>query len=99
MPRRYLYRHGPISYAFDGPYAIAAAAQAEGYSVAADTPFSGALVPLASYRKDRRIMSVMIEVNRRLYMDEDTGFKNRNFDKVGAAVGRLIVTATQAAAP
>jgi N-formylglutamate deformylase len=45
--------------------AIASAAQADGYSVAVDTPFSGALVPLASWRTDRRIMSVMIEVNRR----------------------------------
>jgi hypothetical protein len=47
--------------------AIVAAAQAEGYSVAAvDAPFSGALVPLTYYRKDRRIMSVMTEANRRL---------------------------------
>ena len=78
--------------------AIAAAAQAESYSVAVDAPFSGTLVPLASYRKDRRIMSVMIEVNRRLYMYENTGSKNQAFGKVCAAVGRLIVIAAQAAA-
>jgi N-formylglutamate deformylase len=37
--------------------------------------FSGALVPLSSHRKDRRVLSVMIEVNRRLYMDEESGLK------------------------
>ena len=78
--------------------AILAAADKEGYSVALDAPFAGALVPLASYRKDRRIFSVMIEVNRRLYMDEDSGHKNPGFEKVSAAVGRLIVTAAEAAA-
>lgn len=78
--------------------AIAAAAQEEGYSVAVDAPFSGALVPLAAYRKDRRIMSVMIEVNRRLYMDENTGSKNQAFGNVCAAVGRLIVIAAEVAA-
>ena len=77
---------------------IVAAAHAEGYSVAVDAPFSGALVPLASYRKDRRIMSVMIEVNRRLYMNENTCIRNQDFEKVCAAVGRLIVTAAKAAA-
>jgi hypothetical protein len=36
--------------------------------VLVDAPFAGALVPLVSFRKDRRVLSVMIEVNRRLYM-------------------------------
>jgi N-formylglutamate deformylase len=55
--------------------AIEAVAQVEGYSVAINAPFSDTLVPLAFYRKDRRVMSVMIEVNRRLYMDEHSGSK------------------------
>lgn len=78
--------------------ALAAAARAEGYSVAIDAPFAGALVPLASYRKDRRIMSVMIEVNKRLYVSEVTGAKNPDFENVSAAVGRLIAIAADAAA-
>jgi N-formylglutamate deformylase len=78
--------------------AIVSAAKEEGYSVAVDAPFAGALVPLASYRKDKRIMSVMIEVNRRLYMDEHSGSKAQNFEKVRAALGGFIVTAAKAAA-
>jgi N-formylglutamate deformylase len=69
--------------------AIIAATREEGYSVTVDAPFAGALVPLTSYRKDRRIWSVMIEVNRRLYMDEHSSLKKQDFERVCAAVGRL----------
>ena len=45
-----------------------------GYSVALNSPFSGSLVPLAYYRRDRRVKSVMIEINRKLYlMNRDGG--------------------------
>ena len=78
--------------------AIIAAAEADGYSVAVDAPFSGALVPLSSYRKDHRILSVMIEVNRRLYMEEKSGKKKHGFGKVCATLGRLVMAAAEAAA-
>jgi N-formylglutamate deformylase len=77
--------------------AIVAAAEADGYSVAVDAPFSGALVPLSSYRKDHRILSVMIEVNRRLYMEEDSGKKKHGLGKVYATLGRLVMAAAEAA--
>jgi N-formylglutamate deformylase len=77
--------------------AIMTAAETEGYSIVIDAPFAGSLVPLAFYRKDRRIQSVMIEVNRRLYMDENSGLKKPDFELVCAAVGRLILTASEAA--
>jgi N-formylglutamate deformylase len=68
--------------------AIVKAAQKEGYSVAVDAPFAGALVPLSAYRKDRRVLSVMIEeVNRRLYMDELTGQKRRTSGRSGLRLG------------
>jgi hypothetical protein len=54
-------------------------------------------VPLSSYQQDRRILSVKIEVNRRLYMDERTGQKRQDFGMVRAAVGRIIVIAAEAA--
>jgi N-formylglutamate deformylase len=78
--------------------AIVAAVREYGYSITVDAPFSGALVPLVFYRKDRRVRSVMIEVNRRMYMDEGSGLKNREFEQVRAVVGRLIVKAAEAAA-
>lgn len=42
-----------------------------GYRVAVNDPFAGALVPERFYRKDPRVQSIMIEVNRKLYMDAD----------------------------
>jgi N-formylglutamate amidohydrolase len=74
-----------------------AAAKEVGYSVAVDVPFAGALVPLSSYQTDRRILSVMIEVNKRLYMDELSGQKTHDFGTVRAAIGRLVIAAAEAA--
>jgi N-formylglutamate deformylase len=77
--------------------AIVAVAEADGYSVAVDAPFSGALVPLSSYRKDRRVLSVMIEVNRWLYMEEDSGKKKHGFGKVCTSLSRLVMAAAERA--
>ena len=41
-----------------------------GYSVEINRPYSGSLVPMAFYGKDRRVASIMVEVNRSVYMDE-----------------------------
>jgi N-formylglutamate deformylase len=55
---------------------------AAGCSVAIDRPYAGALVPQTFYRSDERVVSVMIEVNRRLYMDEAAVARSRDFDAV-----------------
>ena len=38
------------------------------WSVAVDRPYAGTLVPSKHYRRDPRVMSMMVEVNRRLYL-------------------------------
>ena len=40
-----------------------------GYSVELNRPYAGSMVPLKQYQRDKRVSSIMIEVNRRLYMD------------------------------
>ncbi len=42
-------------------------------TVGVDRPYTGALVPLAAWNREPRVLAVMIEVNRRLYVDEATG--------------------------
>ena len=42
------------------------------YKIKINNPFSGSIKPL-KYINDKRVISVMIEVNRYLYMDEITG--------------------------
>ena len=41
----------------------------KGYRVCFNRPFSGTIVPLFCYRREKRVQSVMIEINRALYMD------------------------------
>ena len=42
-----------------------------GYSTAWDQPFSGTIVPMKHYPTDQRVQSLMIEINRWLYLGED----------------------------
>ena len=50
--------------------------------VAHNTPFSGSIVPMKHYHKDTRIQSLMIEINRALYMNEQNGEKLESFNRV-----------------
>lgn len=51
-------------------------------SVALNFPFSGSIVPMRFYHQDRLVQSLMIEINRALYMDEKTGLKLQRFDEI-----------------
>ncbi len=55
-----------------------------------NTPFEGCYVPLEFLGKDKRIQSIMIEINRGLYMNEDTGKKNESFDELKDIISALI---------
>ena len=41
---------------------------AAGYETTVNFPFSGALVPLAFYQRDSRVSSIMLELNRSIYL-------------------------------
>ena len=60
-----------------------------GYSVAINQPFSGTMVPLKYYGKDQRVKSIMIEVNRKLYLDDEFK-KSENFEKIHTLIGGLL---------
>ena len=53
----------------------------EGFTVEINRPFSGSIVPVEHYQSSRNVHSVMIEVRRDLYMDEETGMKTTQFDE------------------
>ena len=42
-----------------------------GHETALNTPFSGTYVPLRHYRTDVRVTSIMIEIRRDIYLDDD----------------------------
>ena len=53
-----------------------------GYSTARNEPFSGTIVPLKHYRKDQRVQSLMIEINRKLYVKEGYSVDRASLRKV-----------------
>ena len=55
---------------------------ANGYTTMRNAPYSGTMVPSRYYLADSRVQSVMIELNRRLYMDETTGGKLASFSRL-----------------
>jgi N-formylglutamate amidohydrolase len=51
----------------------------KGYKVDVNSPFKGTIVPLKFYKKENKVQSIMIEINRNIYMDEKTGKRTKRF--------------------
>ena len=64
--------------------------RAERITCLRNRPFAGAIVPLAYFEKDERVRSIMIEINRRLYMNEADGTKSEGYEECGLLAGRII---------
>lgn len=68
-----------------------------GCSVAVNHPFSGALVPAAHHRRSPEVRAIMVELNRRCYLDEVEGGKLPAFDTFAAKTrDALLVIAAEA---
>lgn len=61
-------------------------AEEAGFKVECDTPFKGTIVPLRFYG-DTRVRSLMIELNRGVYMDESTTAMHLGADRVRRWLG------------
>lgn len=51
----------------------------QAWSVSLNDPFSGALVPASRYHNDPRVMSVMVEINRDLYLKQSSSIPLDDF--------------------
>jgi len=69
---------------------LADEADMRGWSVLVNEPFSGSIVPEKHYRKKASVMSVMLEVNRKLYMDETSGAKGERFEETRETLQYLL---------
>jgi N-formylglutamate amidohydrolase len=69
--------------------AIEAVLQRLGYSTARNEPFSGTIIPLKHYRKDQRVQSLMIEINRKLYLNEDYSVDSVGLQNVVTALASV----------
>jgi hypothetical protein len=48
------------------------------------------MVPLTYFGRERRLASIMIEVNRRLYMDESAGRKSQLYFETKASLSQSL---------
>ena len=53
-------------------------------------PFAGCYVPLKFLHQEKWVKSIMIEINRELYMNEDTGEKTKSFAKIKNIIRSLV---------
>lgn len=60
-----------------------------GYTVSINTPFAGTLVPGNYYLRDKKVMSIMIEVNRRLYIDKNAT-RTKRYSVVKEDIARIL---------
>jgi N-formylglutamate deformylase len=61
-----------------------------GYKTGLNKPFSGSIVPLIYYCVNPAVFSVMLEINKKLYMNETTGDKLPGFDALRDAIRKLV---------
>jgi N-formylglutamate deformylase len=62
----------------------------KGYSVGIDWPYSGSIVPLEYYQKDQRVNSIMLEVNRKLYLKEGASEKSADYTATKEVVQKYL---------
>lgn len=56
------------------------------YSLGIDWPYSGTITPAKYYNIDSRVNSIMLEVNRKLYLNEPINEKSSNYSKIKEVV-------------
>ena len=64
--------------------------EVEGHRVAIDAPYAGTIVPVTHLGSEPRVLSLMIEVNRGLYVNETTGMRLETFARHRSAIARAV---------
>lgn len=62
----------------------------KGYTVSLNSPYEGTYIPSHFYHRNKNCLSIMIEVNRSLYMNELTGEKLKSFNIMHLLLATLI---------
>ena len=63
-----------------------------GYTLGIDWPYKGSIVPLEHYEKNKNVSTIMLEINRALYLNEPTNQKSENFGQTKQIVNEYIRT-------
>jgi len=63
------------------------------FIVKVNSPYSGSLVPIDFYGKDKNVLSIMIEINRKLYMQKDDIIIEEKVDKLNEIIKEFLESA------
>ena len=69
---------------------VMSSCKANEIKTAINKPFAGTYVPLMYFGKDKRVSSIMVEVNRSLYMNEKTGDRSNRFSQTKKIIDYLV---------
>lgn len=61
-----------------------------GYSLGVDQPYTGTIVPMPYYATNKNVQSIMLEINRRLYLQEPTNEKSIQYQKTKQIVQEFL---------
>lgn len=64
--------------------------KSKGFSLGVDEPYSGSIVPMNFYQKDKRVSSIMLEINRKLYLEDKTNTKSKDFEEIKSVTQEFI---------
>lgn len=62
----------------------------KGYSLGIDRPYSGSIVPMSYYQKDKNVQSLMLEINRGLYLVEPSNVKSDRYQEIKLIVQEFL---------
>jgi N-formylglutamate amidohydrolase len=60
------------------------------YDIGINEPYAGSLVPINYWQKERRVKSVMIEINKKLYLKEDNRTKSAHFSTMKEKLNNVL---------
>ena len=61
-----------------------------GYSLGVDWPYKGTIVPMEHYNTNKNVQSIMLEINRALYLEEPTNKKSDRYPEIKRITGEFI---------
>ena len=62
-----------------------------GYTIGVDWPYRGSIVPLEHYYKNKNVQTIMLEINRKLYLNEPTNEKSVRYEEIGKVTKEFIL--------
>lgn len=63
-----------------------------GYSLGVDWPYKGSIVPLEHYHRNKNVQTIMLEINRALYLKEPTNEKSERYAAIKRVTSEFIKT-------